>query len=229
MHLMPPEQETTYRVLICDDHRMLTDALSAIVDADPRLELVGSAVSDPFVAIDIAAEEKPDVVLMDVEMGAPIDGIEATRRVRDIAPETQVVILTAQEDRFLMLKAVEAGACSFLRKTAPIDEVLDAVCAAAEGRSLLDPRELSALIQEAAKHKSARQDSELLFSQLTEREREVLAAVASGQSNDEIAAALVLSPQTIQTHVRNILAKLGVHSKLEAVLFAARHGFVEIS
>lgn len=227
------QEETTpdkkHRVLICDDHRMLTDAFASIIELDPRVELVSDPISDPLVALEVAAREQPDVVLMDVHLGPGINGIEATKRMLEVAPEARVVIFTGGEDRFLMLQAVEAGASSFLKKTAPIDELLEVICATAEDRSVIDPHELSALLRGAAKERARRHDAELVFSQLTQREREVLQAVALGRSNDDVAADLVLSPQTIQTHVRNILAKLGVHSKLEAVIFAARHGFITIA
>jgi len=215
------------QVLVCDDHRMLTDAFSMVVELDPDVEMCHPPTSDPEEAIALVQSHHPDVVLMDVDLNTTLDGIEATEKIKALSPETKVVILTASHSRDLIVRAVEAGASGFLRKTSAVEKVVDAIKAAAKGETLIDPVELAAVLREVAKDREKNRDSELLVAQLTEREVGVLQLLAEGQRNEDIAAELFISPHTVQTHVRNILNKLGVHSKLEAVAFAARNGVVD--
>jgi DNA-binding NarL/FixJ family response regulator len=222
------EDQAPIRLLVADDHRILTDALSMILRQASDLDLVAPPTADPLHAVALATEHHPDVVLMDVEFHASIDGIEATRRIKEVSPETRVVIMTAHEEDRLLIAAVEAGASAFLPKTEAVEDVLQAVRGAAEGEVLIDPATLTRLLSEVARERQARRDADLLLRQLTDREREVLGLLAQGQRNEEIASRLFISPQTVQTHVRNILAKLGVHSKLEAVVFAVKHGVVQV-
>ncbi|HEX7464712.1 MAG TPA: response regulator transcription factor, partial [Actinomycetota bacterium] len=158
----------------------------------------------------------------------PMDGIEATRRIKEVSPATKVVIMTAHDEERLLVEAVEAGASGFLRKEEAADEVLAAAKAAAEGEVLIDPTLLTRLLHQVAQEREARRDALALFEELTEREREILQLLAQGTRNDDIARKLFISPQTVQTHVRNLLAKLGVHSKLEAVAFAVKHGAISV-
>jgi DNA-binding NarL/FixJ family response regulator len=216
------------RILICDDHRILTDTLRAVVEEDPGLELLGRPVHSPDEAVQLAAHFRPDVVLMDVEFKGQMSGIEATRQIKTQTPDTHVVVMTAHEDENLLVEAVEAGASGFLRKTEGVDEFLSAVKAAAAGEMLIDPGVLARLLPLVAKEREARRDAQALLELLTDREREVLDLLAEGLRNDDIGSRLFISPQTAQTHVRNILGKLGVHSKLEAVAFAVRNGAVRV-
>jgi DNA-binding NarL/FixJ family response regulator len=216
-------QPATIRLVICDDHRVLTDALALIVRADPSLELVADPVQDPDDAIVLCRDHHPDVVLMDLVLNARLNGIEATREIKDSSPETRVVIMTGQPDDRSLVAAVEAGASGFLNKTTALDTVVDAVKAAAEGEILIDPATLARVLGTLAREREVREDAERVLGQLTEREREILDLLARGQRNPDIAAALFISPQTVQTHVRNILRKLRVHSKLEAVALSIRH------
>ncbi|MBI4260859.1 MAG: response regulator transcription factor [Actinobacteria bacterium] len=216
------------RLLICDDHRILTDALAMVVSRDPGFELLEPPTADPEEAVAQAARHQPDVVLMDIEFRGAMNGIEASRRIKEASPSTRVVIMTAHEDERLLVAAVEAGASAFLPKTEAVDQLLSAVRSAAEGEVLIDPAALTRLLAEVAREREARRDADLLLRQLTERELEVLSLLAQGRRNEEIAGKLFISPQTVQTHVRNILSKLGVHSKLEAVVFAVRNGAVEV-
>jgi DNA-binding NarL/FixJ family response regulator len=211
------------RVLICDDHRLVTETLTDVIGRDPDFDLLASANSS-IEAVALAADHRPDVVLMDLEFRGSMSGIEATRRIREASPSTKVVIMTAHEDERLLVDAVEAGASGFLRKTEGIEELVGAVKAAAAGEMLIDRAALARLLPRVAREREAHRDARRLMDLLTEREREILALLGQGSSNDEIASALYISPQTVQTHVRNILTKLGVHSKLAAVAFAARHG-----
>jgi NarL family two-component system response regulator LiaR len=217
-------------LLICDDHKVLTDALATVVGLDPAFALVAQPVHTPEEGVAIATEQLPDVVLMDIEFkGSGMTGIEATRRIKEGSPSTKVVIMTAHDDDRLMVEAVEAGASGFLSKDLPADEILQATKSAADGEVLIDPVTLTRLLAQVAREREERRDAMALLDDLTERERQILELLAQGKRNDDIAAELYISPQTVQTHVRNILGKLRVHSKLEAVAFAVKNGAIQVT
>ena len=215
----------TVSLLICDDHKVLTDALSVVVGVDSSLTLVAPPVHRPEEGVVLASEQLPDVVLMDIMFkGSEMTGIEATRRIKERSPSTKVIVMTAHDEDRLMVEAVEAGASGFLSKDLPADEILSAAKAAADGEVLIDPATLTRLLAQVARQREEQRDAMALLGDLTERERQILQLLAEGKRNDDIAAELFISPQTVQTHVRNILGKLRVHSKLEAVAFAVKHG-----
>ena len=214
-------------LLICDDHRLLTDTLTSVVEHAPEMRLL-PPVHTSEAAVDRVQEHQPTVVLMDIEFKGSMSGIEATRRIKQISPATQVVVMTAHQDERLLVEAVEAGASGFLRKTEGVDELLGTIRAAAAGEILVDRVALARLLPQVARERERRRDAQLLLSQLTDREREILTLLSEGLRNDDIAAKLFISPQTVQTHVRNLLGKLGVHSKLEAVAFAVRNGAIVV-
>jgi DNA-binding NarL/FixJ family response regulator len=222
--------ETPRRVslLICDDHKILTDALATVVGLDDTLQMVAPPVHDAETAIAICAEHLPDVVLMDIMFKGGMSGIEATRKIKETSPSTKVVIMTAHDDERLLVEAVEAGASGFLSKDEAAQEVLGAAKAAAEGEVLIDPATLTRLLAQVAREREEQRDAQNMLNDVTEREREILQLLSEGMRNDDIATKLFISPQTVQTHVRNILGKLRVHSKLEAVSFATRHGFISV-
>ena len=215
-------------LLICDDHKILTDALAMVVERDGSLRMIASPVHVPEEAIELSRVHQPDVVLMDIVFKGHMDGIKATRKIKEVSPATKVVIMTAHDDDRLLVEAVEAGASGFLGKEEAANEVLSAAKAAAEGEVLIDPATLTRLLHQVSKEREARRDAEALLGELTDREREILQLLAEGMRNEGIARKLFISPQTVQTHVRNLLAKLGVHSKLEAVAFAVKHGWITI-
>ena len=218
-----------FTLLICDDHKILTDALAMLVDRSDGLEMISAPVHTPEKAIEIVSETPPDVVLMDIIFkGDHMNGIDATRRIKEVSPSTRVVVMTAHDDERLLVEAVEAGASGFLGKEEAAGEVLDAARAAAAGEVLIDPTTLTRLLHQVAKEREEQRDAQMLLAELTDREREILALLAQGKRNDDIASELFISPQTVQTHVRNILAKLRVHSKLEAVAFAVKHGALTV-
>jgi NarL family two-component system response regulator LiaR len=225
---MAEEASQPSTLVICDDHKILTDALAMVVERDPELRLVAPPVHTAEQAVEICREHHPDVVLMDIVFKGGIDGIEATRRIKETSPATKVVIMTAHDDERLLVDAVEAGASGFLGKDEAADEVLAAAKAAAEGEVLIDPATLTRLLHQVAREREARRDALTLLESLTEREREILELLSQGMRNEGIAQKLYISPQTVQTHVRNVLAKLGVHSKLEAVAFAAKNGAITV-
>jgi DNA-binding NarL/FixJ family response regulator len=220
----------TVSLLICDDHKILTDALAMVVKLDAELDLVAPPVHTAEEAIDLAERHLPDVVLMDIVFkGGGMSGIDATRRIKDASPATKVVIMTAHDDERLLVEAVEAGASGFLSKDEAAEEVLSAAKAAADGEVLIDPGTLTRLLAQVAREREEQRDAMKLLGDLTEREREILQLLAQGKRNDDIATQLFISPQTVQTHVRNILGKLRVHSKLEAVAFAVKNGAIHVS
>jgi NarL family two-component system response regulator LiaR len=217
-------------LLICDDHKILTDALSMVVGLDPELEMVAPPVHTAEEAIALAEQHLPDVVLMDIVFkGGGLGGIDATKKIKVASPATKVVIMTAHDDERLLVEAVEAGASGFLSKDEAAEEVLAAAKAAADGEVLIDPGTLTRLLAQVAREREEQRDAMKLLNDLTEREREILQLLAQGMRNDDIAAKLFISPQTVQTHVRNILGKLRVHSKLEAVAFAVKHGAIQVT
>lgn len=216
------------RLLICDDHRVLTDALATVVGLDEGLELVGAPVHDAQSAIDLCAEQLPDVVLMDIELKGGMSGIEATKKIKETSPATKVIIMTAHDDDRLLVDAVEAGASGFLSKDEAAQELLSAAKAAADGEVLIDPMTLARILPQVAREREQQRGALALLNDLTDREREILSLLAQGMRNDDIARQLYISPQTVQTHVRNILGKLRVHSKLEAVAFAVKNGAITV-
>ena len=161
--------------------------------------------------------------------GGGMTGIEATRKIKDASPATQVVVMTAHDEDRLLVEAVEAGASGFLSKDESAEDVLTSAKAAADGEVLIDPETLTRLLTQVAREREAQRDALKLLGDLTEREREILGLLAQGMRNEDIAKQLFISPQTVQTHVRNILGKLRVHSKLEAVAFAVKHGAIQVS
>ena len=215
-------------LLICDDHKILTDALAMVVERDGSLRLVAPPVHVPEEAIELCREHLPDVVLMDIVFKGHMDGIQATRRIKEVSPATKVVIMTAHDEDRLLVEAVEVGASGFLGKDEAAAEVLSSAMAAAEGEVLIDPLTLTRLLQQVSKERAARLDAQALLEELTEREREILQLLAEGMRNEGIANKLFISPQTVQTHVRNLLSKLGVHSKLEAVAFTVKNGWISL-
>jgi DNA-binding NarL/FixJ family response regulator len=219
---------STISVLVCDDHRLLTDTLTTVIENDPQLRMLEPPLHTSEEAVATVKEQHPDVVLMDIEFRGAMSGIEATRRIKILSPATKVVIMTAHPGDRLLVEAVEAGASGFLRKTEGVDDVLAAVKSAAAGEILIDRLELARLLPQVAREREVQRDADLLLGQLTDREREILQLLGEGLRNEDIATRLFISPQTVQTHVRNILTKLGVHSKLEAVVFALRHGAVTV-
>ena len=215
-------------LLICDDHRILTDALAMVVGRDGTFEMVAPPVHEPQRAVELCRERPPDVVLMDIEFKTGMSGIEATRRIKELSPATKVVIMTAHDDERMLVEAVEAGASGFLGKEKAADQVLATAKAAAEGEVLIDPQLLSRLLPQVARERQEQREVTALFAQLSEREWEILREVGQGRRNEDIGSRLFISPQTVQTHVRNVLGKLEVHSKLEAVALAVRHEQIEL-
>ena len=207
------------RVLIADDHPTLRAGLRAILDTQEDILVVGEAASGAE-TVDRAAVVRPDVVLMDLEM-PEVDGVEATRRLRDRLPHARVIVFTAFDTDDRIVGAVAAGAQGYLLKGATRDEIFHAIRVAREGGSLLQPAVASKLLR----HVTAPRDH-TGPDILSERELEVLALLVDGLTNKEIAARLVVSERTVKFHVASILAKLGVPNRAAAVRVALEHHLV---
>lgn len=202
------------RLLVADDHAVVRTGLRHLVATFDDIELVGAA-ADGGEAVRLCADERPDVVLMDLEMPV-LDGIEATRRIAASHPEVAVVVLTSFSDREQILRALDAGAVGYLLKDAEPEELAKAVRAAARGESPLDPRAGRAVLQ-------ARSGGSPLDS-LSDREREVLAMVARGLPNKLIARELAISEKTVKTHLTSVFRTIGVTDRTQAALWAERNG-----
>lgn len=203
------------RVMLVDDHAMVRRGLATFLQVFDDLELVGEA-DDGAAAIKLCADLQPDIVLMDMLM-PDMDGVSVTRILHQQFPAVRVIALTSFKEAGLVQKALQAGAISYLLKDISADELAQAIRAAHMGRTTLAQEVTQALIHSATQPISLGHD-------LTDRERDVLALMVTGLNNTEIAEKLFVSPSTIKSHVSNILAKLGVTSRTEAVALAVRYG-----
>jgi DNA-binding NarL/FixJ family response regulator len=212
------------RVLILDQQTMFAEALGVALGAQRDVEVVGVA-HGPDDGVSMAAEARPQVVLAD--LGLPGEAaIEAVRRLGEADPEGRVVVLAAGQGDLLMARAVEAGAVGIVSKFDSIESVVRAVRGAAAGDPLLSPEERRRLLRRLRHRRAERASAQQRADRLTPRETEILQHMADGARPEQIAALLGISVATLRTHVQNVLTKLGVHSKTEALAFAIRHGKV---
>ncbi len=219
------------RTMIVDDHALFRRGLEMVLDGEGDIELVGQA-SDGTEAVEKAAESLPDVVLMDIRMPRS-SGIEACRAMKEAAPSAKIVILTISDEEEDLFEAIRAGASGYLLKDIPLDEVADTVRAVHGGQSLINPSMAGKLLTEFATLAKRDNDTdraqEVPAPRLTEREMQVLKLVARGMNNRDIAKELFISENTVKNHVRNILEKLQIHSRMEAVMVAVREKLIEFS
>jgi DNA-binding NarL/FixJ family response regulator len=212
------------RVLVVDDQALVREGLMTLLEVAPDIKPVASA-ADGEEAVALAARHRPDVVLMDLRM-PKLDGVEATRQILAQRPETEIVVLTTHADEASILDALRAGARGYLTKDAGITEISRAVHAAANHQALLDPVVQSRLV--AAASAGARPAPlSSLPDELTPREGEVLALIARGLSNREIADTLVVSETTVKTHINHVFAKIGARDRAQAVHYAYTHGLAD--
>lgn len=214
------------RVLIADDQTLVRDGFRMILDAQEDIEVVGEA-ADGLEAVARSRELRPHVVLMDVRMPG-CDGLEATRELLRVSPETHVLILTTFDLNEYVYEAMRAGASGFLLKDIPRSQLIEGVRTVASGDALLAPAITRRLIEQFVRRPPASvRPSPPELEGLTAREREVLQLLAQGRSNTEIAAALYVSEATVKTHVAHALTKLGLRDRVQAVVFAYESGLIE--
>ena len=208
-------------ILIVDDHAVVRHGARAFLEAQPDFAVVGD-VGSGGEAVLLAADLAPDVVLMDLVMPG-LDGVQATRLVKQKSPCSQVIVLTSYHEDEHIFPAIRAGALSYLLKDISLPDLADAIRKAARSEVVLHPHIAARVVQEL---EGASQQGMASFAHLSEREREVLHLIAEGLSNAEIAARLVLSEKTVKSHVRNILSKLQLADRTQAAIFAWRQGLV---
>jgi DNA-binding NarL/FixJ family response regulator len=220
----PGRKKEHIRVLIADDHRTFAEALRVVLRTEKGFSVV-AVVHDGRSAVEESHDRNPDVVLMDVEM-PEVDGISAAREIKERAGDVRVVMLSAHQDDYVVARAIDAGASGFLYKNAPLKDVARSLRAAYRGEPLIDPQEMRRVLRHLRRRRDQDAAARARVDRLTKRETEILQRMADGASSEKIAEDLKISPNTLRTHVQNILFKLKVHSKLEALAYAIRYGKV---
>lgn len=215
------------RVLIADDSPLFRRGIYVVLSTEEQIDVVAEAENGEE-AIAKAEEFAPDVVLMDVRMPR-VNGIEAARAIRDSSPSTKIIMLTVSDEDDDLYEAIKAGANSYLLKEVSVEEVPEAIRAVVQGQSLISPSMASKLLHEyTSLARRADDKSQYPTPTLTQRELQVLKLVAKGQSNREVGEELYISENTVKNHVRNILEKLHLHSRMEAVLYAVRERLLSL-
>ena len=209
-------------IILVDDHEVVRQGVRAFLDTQADLSIVGVAASGEE-AVHLAEQLIPDVILMDLVMPGKIDGVEATRQVKNSSPRTQIVVLTSYHEDEHIFPAIRAGAISYVLKEIGSEELGDVIRKAAKGEAVLHPRVASRLIREV---QGARNVDPNPFTELSDREMEVLRLIANGLSNARIAEQLVISEKTVKGHVSNILGKLHLADRTQAAVYAWREGIV---
>ena len=225
---IPPIEGDPIRVLVVDDHALFRRGLEMVLAQEPDIEVVGEA-SDGAEALAKAMDTTPDIVLMDVRMPKR-GGIDACTAIKDAVPSTNVIMLTISDEEADLYDAIKAGATGYLLKEISIEEVASAIRAVYGGQSLISPSMASKLLSEfASMIKRSDDRQQVPAPRLTDREMEVLKLVAKGMNNRDIAKELFISENTVKNHIRNILEKLQLHSRMEAVVYAVREKLLEIT
>ena len=210
------------KVLLVDDHKIVRQGVRAYLHTLADIQVIAEADSGAS-AVAAVEQHHPDVVLMDLEMPGDMDGIAATRQIRKLRPETQVIVVTSHHQDEYIFPAVRAGAISYLLKDVEPDELAGAIHKAANGEAVLDSRVASRLVLEL---QGLRRDEINPFTELSEREFDVLRLIAAGKSNAEIAETLVIGESTVKTHIGNLLKKLHLEDRTQAAVYAWQEGIV---
>lgn len=210
------------KVLLVDDHEIVRKGVAALLETEDDIQVVGEATNGRE-ALDKVAELEPRVILMDLVM-PEMDGVEATRTIRERHPEAQILVLTSFGGDDKLFPAIKAGALGYLLKDTRPDDLVHAIRQAAEGHSALNPSVARRLLKEFSREAMASAPTE----PLTERETEVLSLLARGLTNEQVGAKLFISEATVRTHVSHILAKLGLTNRTQAALYALREGLVSL-
>jgi len=214
----------TIRVLLADDHQLFRDGLSALLQRSPGFTVVGEA-ADGLAALKLTHELRPDIVLLDISMPG-LNGVETTRRIAAEARQTRILILSMHADRRFVAETLRAGASGYLLKDSAFPEVVRAIHAAMQGHVYLSPAITDVVAQDFAGRVQSPQNS--AFQLLSPREREVLQLLAEGCATKKIAAKLAVSTKTVETHRRQIMEKLGLHSVAELTKYAVREGLTPL-
>ena len=220
---MEPRTRERITVLVVDDHRAVAEAIRGAMSSERGLDV--SATWSGEEALEIVQSDPPNVILMDVAMPG-MGGLEAARRILDTDPDVKVIMLSAHDDDLLKARALETGASGYLSKISPMDQLIDAVRKARRGEPLHDHEEVDRL-QRRLQHRRSEDEGEgERVARLSARETEILQLMAAGLDSQAVAEKLGIRHATVRTHTANALTKLGVHSKVEAVVMAIRHGKV---
>jgi DNA-binding NarL/FixJ family response regulator len=211
------------RVLLVDDHDLFRTGLRSLLE-EQDVQIVGECDNGTD-ALKAVRELAPEVVVMDLNMPG-ISGVEATRQIGMVAPLTRVLVLTISDDDDDVIDAIVAGACGYLLKDASIDEVMGGINAAAIGEALVSPTIASKVLQRVRSTSASQYEAELIQSELSDREIQVLKLIANGTDNAAIAAELHISPKTVKNHISNILMKLQIDNRIQAAVYAVRSGLV---
>jgi DNA-binding NarL/FixJ family response regulator len=220
-NLTSPDEIT---VVIADDHRSFGEALEVALDREQDLTVI-EVVTDGTTAVEAAERDHPDVMLVDLQMPG-LDGIEATRRIHEGNRGTAVIILSGQDDEVSLARAIQAGARGFLPKSEAVIDVADAIRRAHRGEPLHTSAEVEESLRKLRRRRAADGNLEQRIERLTPRELQILQLMADGETPEKIAEELGMSRHTLRTHTQNVLTKLGVHSKLDAIVAAIRYGKV---
>ncbi len=218
-----PVEGLTPRVLLVDDHDLFRSGLRNLLE-EQGVHVVGEASSGTE-ALRMIREVAPEVVVMDLNMPG-ISGVEAIRQISMIAPLTRVIVLTISDHEDDVMDAIVAGACGYVLKDVSIEQLIIGIRAAATGESLISPAIATKVLQRVRATGSSRHEADLIHSQLSERETQVLKLVANGKDNARIAADLHISPKTVKNHISNILMKLQIDTRIQAAVYAVRSGLV---
>ena len=223
-----PTGREPVRVLVVDDQELFRRGLTMLLAVEPGIEVVGEA-GDGVEGTALAESAAPDVVLLDVRMPKR-SGIEACLAIKESVPSAKIIMLTVSDEEADLYEAVKSGASGYLLKDSSIEEVAQAVRVVADGQSLISPSMASKLLSEfATMIKKSEERPQMPLPRLTERELEVLKLVARGMANRDIAKELFISENTVKNHVRNILEKLQLHSRMEAVVYAVREKILDLT
>lgn len=213
-------------VAIVEDHQILVDALKLMLRSNDEFSFVGSACSMAE-GLELVRRTTPDVLLLDI--GLPDgNGFDIVPEVMETSPSTRIVILTSYADEDSVMRAVNLGVNAFLPKGCSLMDFFDTLRKAADGQVVMPSQILVSLIRRVAYNKTVEAHQDALWERLTPRECEILRYLAAGMSGNAIAEELKITPLTVRTHIRNLMAKLGVHSRLEAVIYGAKHGLVDL-
>jgi DNA-binding NarL/FixJ family response regulator len=218
-----PDTTEAPRVLLVDDHDLFRTGLKNLL-SEQGVQIVGEADNGTD-ALRLVREAAPDVVVMDLNMPG-ISGVEATRQISMFAPLTRVLVLTISDQDADVMDAIMAGACGYLLKDAAITDLMRGIQAAAVGESLVSPAIATKVLQRMRASTTSQHEADLIESELSDREIQVLKLIANGKDNAQIAADLHISPKTVKNHISNILMKLQIHNRIQAAVYAVRSGIV---